>query len=46
MKLTEPPLATVSINISLSAAQISGEDFSVLIWMSAMNCQLRARATT
>ncbi len=27
MKLTEPPFATASINISLSIAQISGEDF-------------------
>ena len=30
MKLTEPPCATVSISISLSAAQMSGEDFSGL----------------
>ena len=42
MKLTEPPFATVSTSISLSVAQVSGEEFSVLIWMSGMNCRLRA----
>jgi hypothetical protein len=40
MKLTEPPFVTASINISLSVAQVSGEDFSVL--MSGMNDRLRA----
>jgi hypothetical protein len=42
MKLTEPPFATVSTSISLSVALVLGEDFSVLIWMSGMNYQLRA----
>ena len=42
MKLTEPPFVTASINISLSVAQVSGEDFSVLIWMSGMNDRLQA----
>ena len=36
MKLTEPPFVTASTSVSLSAAQISGEDFSVLIWMSGI----------
>ena len=42
MKLTEPPFVTASTSMSLSAAQVSGEDFSVLISMSGMNCRLRA----
>ena len=45
MKLTEPPFVTASINISLSVAQVSGEDFSVLIWMSGMNDRLQADET-
>jgi hypothetical protein len=41
MKLTEPPFATVSISISLSIAQISGEELRALIWISDMRMNFR-----
>ncbi len=38
MKLTDPPLATVSIRISLSIAMVSGKALSGVTAISGMVC--------
>jgi hypothetical protein len=45
MRLTEPPLATASINISVNAERVVGSSLRGAVVISDIG-QLRARATT